>query len=339
MNKLNILFTTTILCLMSPVLFAQETVKLDEVTVKPNNAKEIVLTAFQKIAQNYPEEANYLEVEYQEEVQKNGEKINHYQAQSRLYSQSYQEEIKLRQAHKNYYDKAEPTLEDFIAARWYNELTASEEKAKILSLERKTDPNLEVTISGGPAGLLAYDKVKYRSHFMSNGKENLNHRSFKNQFKNYEFSFVGEEKMNDRLVYVIAFKPKANLDKKVTTFSGEMRIDAESKAFVAFDYQSNNAKQYGFAKNVIENKKHQVSIRYQLHEEKWQLAKIEVKDEIAVYDAKGTLENTYQTNSAMEVKQIVGENVKTFAPQEALANSLSSKLAKYYVPYNNVAVR
>ena len=170
-------------------------VMLDEIVVQGADAKELVLKAMEKIADNYPNVPNLLRGFYRETV----EKRSHFTSISEGVVDVY----------KTAYDKTD--WRDGVAIQ----------KGRRLLSQRPGD-TLSVKLQGGPVLPIMLDVVKQKDILLN--EEELN---------NYTFRYVTMSKADDRNQYVVEITPLYVLP--YALYRGRLYIDQETLAFTRID--------------------------------------------------------------------------------------------------------
>ena len=178
-----------------PVVLSPGSVMLGEVFVDGFDAKEVVLKAVDKIADNYPRQANLLRGFYRETVQKRQRFVSISEGVVDVYKSGY---------HKT-------DLRDGVSIL----------KGRRLLSQRRGD-TLSVKLQGGPVLPVILDVVKDREILLN--LEELN---------NYSFRFLPPEKTDDHMQYVVEVIPY--ITQPYALFKGRLYIDRETYAFTKID--------------------------------------------------------------------------------------------------------
>ena len=172
--------------------------QLEEVVVYGGNARQIVEEALRKIPQNYPPAESMVNAFYRETVQKRHRYISISEAMMDVYKTPYDRRSVDR-------DKVQLT------------------KARRLLSQKQSD-TLGVKVVGGPNLPLFMDVVK--NAYALFDEETLDY-----------YSFVQEPSVfiDDRLQYVISFRPRVKLD--YALYVGRVFIDRENLAFTRAEFE------------------------------------------------------------------------------------------------------
>lgn len=261
---------------LNPELFT-----LDEITVKPVQAIEIVNNAVAAIPKNYPQKKTQFEGFYRNILQKNGKYVRLTEAACNFQSASYTDTIDKYERQKDYYSifAHRPNYNTSIYESFYNYYDAHiAEKDKVEIIESRISKDYSRSLSkkyftGGPLTCLASDKVKLRTDFLNPDK-----------YKYYRYTNKGTTSYDRREVYIISFKPKKiqfrfkgkDYRKKVFTrkpknaeMQGDLYIDTHSFAFVRISYKVELKSKSPITHNKMINNK--TLIDYKLINGKWYL--------------------------------------------------------------------
>lgn len=317
---------------------AQNTIEMAEATVKPNDPNYILKKAIERIPQNYATEAINMNGFYRETIQQDEKFVQLTEAVCDFYYTPYNESLNLKKAYQSYYKNTEYLVSNtFVEGRWFDELTHANDQAKIVEIranDAKFENQLQTSISGGPAGLLAYDKVKYNTYFMSVGQNKVFHKVYKNYEDDYNYQLDDIANMNGQEIYIISFAPKKKTNENL--FEGEIWIEKESMAIISMVYSAvNQDENYQFNANQVKHIKHTVKVDYQNQNGKWFLNQIQVNDQVSILDkkTKQTLA-TFTTGSELKINQIKTENVVKFNDDEVFVNALNNHLYEKTNDYN-----
>ncbi len=171
--------------------------QLNEAVVYGGNARLIVEEALRKIPDNYSSEDNLAETFYRETIRKNNRYISISEAMMDVYKTDY--------SYRSVsYDKVQ-----LIKAR------------RLLS--QKASDTLSVKVAGGPNLALTLDAVKNPDLLFD--RETINF---------YEFAQELSVLMDDKIQYVISFRPK--IYQEYALFTGKLYIDSESLSFTRAEF-------------------------------------------------------------------------------------------------------
>ncbi len=171
---------------------------LKEVVVYGGEARYLVEEALSKISANYPKEENMLGVFYRETVQKGHRYIGVSEAMMDVYKTSY------------------------ATPRSVNHDKVEVKKARRL-LSQKASDTLAIKVVGGPTLAATMDFVK-------NGEALFDEKTM----DYYSFGQEGLAMLDNRMQYVIRFKPRVHLD--YALFVGKLYIDSERHTFTRAEF-------------------------------------------------------------------------------------------------------
>ncbi len=170
---------------------------LSEIVIFGNNARGIVEEAIRKIPVNYSPNENMLTTFYRETVQKRRRYISVSEAVIDVYKTAYNDRVPVR-------DKVQL------------------QKGRRL-LSQKTSDTLAVKVVGGPSLAIYLDVVKNQDALLNMGDLDY-----------YEFHIEEPVNFDNRMQYVISFRPKVNL--MYALFYGKLYIDFEKLAFTRAEF-------------------------------------------------------------------------------------------------------
>ena len=170
---------------------------LSEIVIFGNNARGIVEEAIRKIPVNYSPNENMLTTFYRETVQKRRRYISVSEAVIDVYKTAYNDRVLVK-------DKVQL------------------QKGRRL-LSQKTSDTLAVKVVGGPSLAIYLDVVKNQDALLNMGDLDY-----------YEFHIEEPVNFDNRMQYVISFRPKVNL--MYALFYGKLYIDFEKLAFTRAEF-------------------------------------------------------------------------------------------------------
>lgn len=170
---------------------------LSEIVIFGNNARGIVEEAIRKIPVNYSPNENMLTTFYRETVQKRRRYISVSEAVIDVYKTAYNDRVPVR-------DKVQL------------------QKGRRL-LSQKTSDTLAVKVVGGPSLAIYLDVVKNQDALLNMGDLDY-----------YEFHIEEPVNFDNRMQYVISFRPKVSL--MYALFYGKLYIDFEKLAFTRAEF-------------------------------------------------------------------------------------------------------
>lgn len=170
---------------------------LGEIVIFGNNARGIVEEAIRKIPVNYSPNENMLTTFYRETVQKRRRYISVSEAVIDVYKTAYNDRVPVK-------DKVQL------------------QKGRRL-LSQKNSDTLAVKVVGGPSLAIYLDVVKNQDALLNMGDLDY-----------YEFHIEEPVNFDNRMQYVISFRPKVSL--MYALFYGKLYIDFEKLAFTRAEF-------------------------------------------------------------------------------------------------------
>lgn len=173
------------------------TMRLDEILVFGGDARLLVEEALRKIPENYATGSNMLDMFYRETIQKRRRYIGISEAVMDVYKTDYE--------HRN----------------------VNADKVQLVKsrrlLSQKPSDTLAIKVVGGPNLAISMDVVKNPDALLD--KQSLNF---------YDFTIDVPTKLDDRLQYVVTFRPRVVLP--YALFSGKLYIDKERLALTRAEF-------------------------------------------------------------------------------------------------------
>ncbi len=204
--------------------------KLDEVVIKAETGKEIVLKAAAKIPENYYTKAYYLDAFYRESLIEDSSYTQLSEAACSFYLDSLQN-FNFEEGFYNYISDGWRFSNNtgFNFEVWFDNSFAvcKNDQLKInyaRSSENNSKSSVKFTMIGGPMARMGCDKVRYPIFFFS-----------PNRIRYYNFEVKDILQFENNRVYKISVSKKRKRNKKVP-LEGIIYIDTKSYAFVGFDY-------------------------------------------------------------------------------------------------------
>lgn len=314
--------------------------KLEEVVVdaKGLDPRNLLREAIEKIPTNYPNQPFNMEGFYRELIRENDRYVKLSEAVCQFYYIGYDQKLNLKEAYESYHDYSSINAATFISGRWYDDLTFPQDQVKVLQArvsENLFRGEINTSIAGGPLGLMAFDKVKYPTYFMSSSNNKVPAAAYRNYLRDYEYKLENVTKYDQNNVYVLSFAPKKV--KERVNLKGKIYIDIESLAFVAFEYEmlpSERPVDYVLARNLLRHTQHKVRLDYRQYDGKWYPHQLSVDDIVTVLDRRTQKEvSTYETASEILISDIKTENVQSFNEKDIFKNTISNHLYEYPLEY------
>ncbi|KAB1067316.1 carboxypeptidase-like regulatory domain-containing protein [Tamlana haliotis] len=247
------------------------TTNLDEISIvsTPSNAKALVMDVLSKKGSIYNDQGTLMTAFYRETIKKRKKNASLSEAVVRI--------------HKEPYDNL---------SRDYIELV----KARKTTDYKKLD-TLALKLQGGPFSNLYTDIIKYPEFIFT--EESIPH---------YDFSFDKATKINDRLIYVVDFKQKENLNTPL--YYGKLFIDAETRALTNAVYSLNISNRTLASEHFVRKKPRKADVyptetayrvNYRTKNGKWHYAYSNISLTFKVNWEGKLFNSTYTLNSEMAI--------------------------------------
>lgn len=173
--------------------------KLSEVNVEvPKNAEELVRETLKRKGENYFDDPTLMTAFYRETIKKRRRNVSLSEAVVNIYKTPYN--ISRRDAVQLY--KARKSTD-------YSRLDT-----------------LALKLQGGPFNALFIDLIKYPEYIFAT-----------ESISDYIYTFDGSTRVNDKLIYIVAFKQREDLTAPL--YQGKLYIDAENKILTSAIYSLN----------------------------------------------------------------------------------------------------
>ncbi len=173
--------------------------ELSEVNISvPQNAEELVRETLNRRGENYFNDPTVMTAFYRETIKKRKRNVSLSEAVVNIYKTPY--DSKKRDAVKLY-------------------------KARKSTDYRKLD-TVALKLQGGPFNALFVDIMKYPEYIFAT-----------EYISDYVFSFARSTRINDRLIYVVNFEQRADIEDPL--YKGKLYIDAENKILTSAIYSLN----------------------------------------------------------------------------------------------------
>ncbi|SEM19058.1 CarboxypepD_reg-like domain-containing protein [Aquimarina amphilecti] len=342
---------------------------LDEIVVTAKNKyKELIDQAISLISKNYSQKSIQLEAYYRELTKIDDSYTKFSDAASIIQYSAYDSNFDYLLSNTNYiqFNRLEyninqvpyPEPKEFVAdtrdqakiialrksnnLQDYRILEQSKKLKSIDTLNLKWLENNE--IGGGPLRLTGADKIKRREDFFD---PKINSK--------YLFTLYGKSIYNNKPVFIISFKPKDSNNIE-TRYKGEITLDKESKAIIAYQYQlTKKAKKAlnqrfatqlktpetiekktkkAFITRITSLKNYKIYVTFSNYKDKWYLKRIKA---INSYENTGDLFENYKitTESELIVGAVDTGRTSPLAGQEVFKNNFSNALFNYPLSYDS----
>ncbi|WP_159092132.1 carboxypeptidase-like regulatory domain-containing protein [Aquimarina sp. Aq107] len=342
---------------------------LDEIVVTVKNKyKELIDQAISLIPENYSQQSTELEAYYRELTKIDNNYTKFSDAASLIHYSAYDSNFDYLLSRTNYmqFNRLEYNINQVPFPEPQKFVADTRDKAKIIALRKsnnlqdykileqskklKSIDTLNLKwlenneIGGGPLRLTGADKVKRKEDF------------FDSQINNkYLFTLYGKSTYNNKLVYIISFKPKDFSDIE-TPYIGEVTIEEDSKAIISYQYKlTNEAKstlnqrfaaqlktpeviekssKKAFITRITSLKNYQVYVTFSDYKNTWYLKRIKA---INSYENTGDLFENYKitTESELIVGAVNIEKISSFTNDEIFKNNFSNALFNYPLSYDS----
>ena len=273
------------------ILLEESVMELSEVKINaPKDARALVKTALNKKGEHYSNEDIVMTAFYRETIRKRRRDASLSEAIVEIHRAPYS--------------------------------SSKTDKIKLIKARKSTDYNrldtLAVRLQGGPFSALYADMIKYPHYIFP-----------ENKLSNYEFSFDKPTEINDRSVYVIKFKQRADfLD---PLYYGKLYIDAETFSLISAIYNLNVENKEMAADMFVSKKPFNVivypteaayRVDYRLKDGQWFYGYSNLQLTIKV-NWKGRLFNSvYTLNSEMAITDWEKSFDNSFSRKETLRPSM-----------------
>ena len=330
-------------------------VQLSEVTVTPKKmlkAKALLKKVIKNIPINYANTPTLLTGYYRETLKENGAYIKYSDAVCDYYATPYTNKIYKYKDYQNPYDYSFSSgtfnfsLNSLHRIHFHHR-TLKEEQTNIINSrssfnlsKREFDANIE----GGPLGLFARNRVKYRQSFLGN-KAN---RDF-----TYKISEV--ENVSGGWLYVLDFETKITKEKldaiaspnnrkqwnkanKHKLLKGKIYIDQDDFAIVRYECSvPNQLKEYfcGYGDMEVKHFDFKLDVSYKKKGNQYYIDKMQHEDEFIYKDTTDVTTTYYSAISEFNTTNIDQNNQTKISEEENFANTTSNQLYELPLEYDN----
>ncbi|RLD83616.1 MAG: hypothetical protein DRJ10_03155 [Bacteroidetes bacterium] len=297
---------------------------LSEVMIKPESGKEILLKAISKIPENNYTNSYYLDAFYREYLIEDSTYTQLSEAACRFYMDSLQEfnfeKGAMEYLNEGWFYSDETGLN--IEILLDNAISVyPNDQVKLIntrSSENNSSSFVKFTITGGPMGTIASNKLRYPVSFFRMDNPKINRKYI---FKLEDIVLFGNSR-----VYKISFSKK-----RKSFFSGVFYVDTRNYAFVGIDYHvSTHRLEYfknhhyhvirpGIAynmKNPIKDEYYhtgyQVKLRYHKIDEKWFLKSIHKENDLTYLYVKENQHTNVKGVYDLLINNVTINNVRAF---------------------------
>ncbi|MGB5273879.1 MAG: carboxypeptidase-like regulatory domain-containing protein, partial [Flavobacteriaceae bacterium] len=202
------------------ILMEISVVQLSEVNLAvPKDAKALVREMLRRKGDNYLEDPTLMTAFYRETIKRRKKNVSLSEAVVNIYKTPYNSERK--------------------------------DAVQIFKARKSTDytklDTVALKLQGGPFNALFVDIMKYPEYIFTD-----------ESIENYNFSFDRSTMVNDRLLYVVDFKQRANV--KEPLYVGKLYIDASKKVLTSAIYNMNITDRNQAARLFVRKKPAQASV-------------------------------------------------------------------------------
>jgi hypothetical protein len=246
------------------ITLAQLGIMLPVVNISPSDPTELIKRMLEERDKNYGNKDMLMRAFYREIIRKKNTPISISEAIVDVYKQSYSD----YQQDKAYIYKSRKSSD-------YNKLDT-----------------LVFKLMGGPYNTLFIDVIKYPEYFLNS-----------NNLNDYTFHYLNNERIDDRLIYVIDFKQNPNINDPLP--QGKLYIDAQTNGLMKAEFDINLQqpevaamlfiRKKPFNARVFTTKAHYM-VDYKLTNGKWKYAYSRVDLGLKI-DWKKKFFNTYYNTS------------------------------------------
>ncbi|WP_067145886.1 carboxypeptidase-like regulatory domain-containing protein [Pseudotamlana agarivorans] len=245
------------------------TLDIVQISTTPKDAEKVVLNCLSKKSSLYSNENTLMTAFYRETIKK------------RRKNASLSEAVV--QIHKQPYDNVKSDYIELVKAR----KTTNYKRLDTVALK----------LQGGPFSNLYTDMIKYPEYIFTSETMPM-----------YDFKFDKATKINERLIYVINFKQKANITTPL--FYGKLFIDAETYALTNAVYSLNVSNKVLSSEMFVRKKPRKADVypietayrvNYRTKDGKWHYAYSNISLTFKVNWEGKLFNSTYTLNSEMAV--------------------------------------
>jgi hypothetical protein len=265
-------------------------VHLREITIRPNDALEIIMDALSKVGENYSAEPMMMRGFYRETIIRNWNYVSISEAVVDIYKSAYENDFQIDQV-------------------------------KIFKGRKSADVERMDTVlfklQGGPRTTILLDVVKNPYILLTEEYSSI-----------YKFTLSDVISINDKLHYVISFKQKSHID--YPYYSGKFYVDMDLLGISEIEFELNTENKEMAARMFIQKKPFGMRVeperavyraKYIMDGNKWYFnyARAEVK--FKVDWEKKLFNTTYTTMSEIAITDRTFEGVERFPSKERFRSS------------------
>ncbi len=262
---------------------------LAEIYIRPQDARELLISALNNIRNNYRTEPSMVTAFYRESIRRR----------------------------RKYVAVAEAVLDAYKAS--YTK-PLDRDRIKILKARKSTDfqkkDTLALKLVGGPFSMFQLDFVKSPGEILE--REVL-------QYYKYEFS--GQVVFDNKLAYMISFVQRPDIE--VPLFEGKYYIDAETLAFLGAEYRINEERKDRASEFMVRQKppgvevdieKAYYNVNYRYSSGKWHLSYVRTELALSMKWKKMHFRSRYYLVAEMAITDMDTVNITRFKNQNTVNN-------------------
>ena len=339
------------------ILLKTSPAELEEIVVKAvklPSAKAILKRAIRKIPENYYSTATYLNGYYSEILSENDKVIKYSDAVCKYKYEGYNKKS-YGNGDYDYGRSSVSSLSSFYSfsggslhRSHFHYLTGKNDQVKIIDArasDNLSKKRMTASIQGGPLGLLAKDKVKYRASFLDLKK-----------LDSYDYSIRLRTGNDGTSYYEVKFKTNISVDKLEKLFQkgkdkqwnlannnklleGKIHIDKESMAITYFECKvPTEYKKYfcSYKAMAIKHFDYKVKAFYKNVGGKYCIDSLWQEDEFIYEDTIQKSITPYSAVAQVKIINVETDSVKPFKKSEIFANLPINQLYDYPTSYNEV---
>ena len=265
------------------------TLDLAEIYIRPQDARELLISALNNIRNNYSTEPSMVTAFYRESIRRK----------------------------RKYVAVGEAVLDSYKAS--YTK-PLDRDRIKILKARKSTDfqkkDTLALKLVGGPFSMFQLDFVKSPEEILE--REILQY---------YEYEFTGQVVFGNKLAYVISFVQRPDIE--VPLFEGKYYIEAETLAFLGAEYRINEEKKNRASEFMVKQKppgvevdieKAYYNVNYRYSFGKWHLSYVRTELALSMKWEKMHFRSRYYLITEMAITDLDTVNITRFKNQNTVNN-------------------
>ncbi len=265
------------------------TLDLAEIYIRPQDARELLISALNNIRNNYSTEPSMVTAFYRESIRRR----------------------------RKYVAVGEAVLDSYKAS--YTK-PLDRDRIKILKARKSTDfqkkDTLALKLVGGPFSMFQLDFVKSPEEILE--REILQY---------YEYEFTGQVVFGNKLAYVISFVQRPDIE--VPLFEGKYYIEAETLAFLGAEYRINEERKNRASEFMVKQKppgvevdieKAYYNVNYRYSFGKWHLSYVRTELALSMKWEKMHFRSRYYLITEMAITDMDTVNITRFKNQNTVNN-------------------